>query len=279
MAITKYKPTSPGRRGMSSQDFSTVTKGTPEKKLLEKKTKSGGRNNYGRITSRFRGGGHKQRYRKIDFKRRKTGVPAIVNAIEYDPNRTARIALLFYADGEKSYILAPNSLGVGDTVLSANTADIKPGNCLPLRYIPTGTEVHCVEMKIGGGGQIGRSAGTKVVLMAKEGKWATLRMPSGEMRKVHIDCRASVGSISNSEHANINWGKAGRSRWKGRRPHNRGVTMNPVDHPMGGGEGRSSGGRHPCTPWGKPTKGYRTRHNKRTDGFIIRGRNRKRKGS
>jgi large subunit ribosomal protein L2 len=275
MAIKKYKPTSPGRRGMSSQDFSTVTKSKPEKKLLEKKTSSGGRNNYGRTTSRFRGGGHKQRYRVIDFKRAKKGVPAKVAGIEYDPNRSARIALLFYADGDKSYILAPANLAVGDEVIAANTADIKPGNCLPLRFIPTGTAVHCVELKIGAGGQLGRSAGTAAVLMAKEGSWATLRLPSGEMRKVHIDCRATVGVIGNSDHSNVDWGKAGRTRWKGRRPHNRGVSMNPVDHPMGGGEGRSSGGRHPCTPWGKPTKGYRTRHNKATDQFIVRRRGQK----
>ena len=275
MAIKKYKPTSPGRRGMSSQDFSSVTKGKPEKKLLEKKTRSGGRNNRGRTTSRFRGGGHKKRYRTIDFKRRKTGVPAKVAAIEYDPNRSARIALLHYADGDKSYILAPAKLKVGDEVISANSADIKPGNSLPLRYIPTGTEIHCVELKIGGGAQLVRSAGTRAVLMAKEGKWATLRLPSGEMRKVHIDCRATIGQLGNSEHSNIDWGKAGRMRWRGRRPHNRGVSMNPVDHPMGGGEGRSSGGRHPCTPWGAPTKGYRTRQNKRTDQFIVRRRGRK----
>ena len=275
MAITKFKPTSAGRRGMSSQDFSTVTKGKPEKKLLDKKTSSGGRNNYGRITSRFRGGGHKQRYRKVDFKRNKTGVPAKVAAIEYDPNRTARIALLHYADGEKTYILAPAKLNVGDEIIAANSADIKPGNSLPLRYIPTGTAIHAVELKIGAGGQLGRSAGTVITLMAKEGKWATIRLPSGEMRKVHIDCRATVGTVGNSDHSNIVWGKAGRSRWKGRRPHNRGVTMNPVDHPMGGGEGRSAGGRHPCTPWGKPTKGYRTRQNKRTDKYIVRRRGKK----
>ncbi len=275
MAIIKYKPTSPGRRGMSSRDFSTVTKGTPEKKLLEKQSKSGGRNNYGRTTSRFRGGGHKRRYRKVDFKRRKTGVPARVAAIEYDPNRSARLALLHYVDGEKAYILAPNRLSVGDMVIAANSADIKPGNNLPMRYIPTGTEIHCVELKIGGGAQLGRSAGARVTLMAKEGKWATLRLPSGEMRKVHIDCRATVGTVGNSDHSNVDLGKAGRRRWLGRRPHNRGVSMNPVDHPMGGGEGRSSGGRHPCTPWGMPTKGYRTRHNKSTDKFIVRRRGRK----
>jgi large subunit ribosomal protein L2 len=272
MAIKKYKPTSPGRRGMTSQEFSEVTKSEPEKSLLAHKTATAGRNNHGRVTSRFRGGGHKQRYRVVDFKRKKTGVPATVVGIEYDPNRSARIALLQYADGEKAYILAPQKLGVGDQVVSANTADIKPGNSLPLRYIPVGTEIHAVELKVGRGAQIGRSAGTKVTLMAKEGTWATLRMPSGEMRRVHIDCRATVGSIGNSEHANIQWGKAGRMRWKGIRPHNRGVSMNPVDHPMGGGEGRSSGGRHPCTPWGQKTKGLKTRHNKRTEQFIIRRR-------
>jgi large subunit ribosomal protein L2 len=275
MPIVKYKPTSQGRRGMSSQDFSTITKGKPEKKLLEKKTGTGGRNNYGRITSRFRGGGHKQRLRKIDFKRRKHGVPAKVAGIEYDPNRTARIALLHYADGDKAYILAPQGLEVGAEVIAANSADIKPGNNLPLRYLPTGTAIHCVELKIGAGAQLGRAAGTVITLMAKEGDWATLRMPSGEMRKVHIDCRATVGAVGNSDHSNVEWGKAGRIRWMGRRPHNRGVTMNPVDHPMGGGEGRSSGGRNPTTPWGKPTKGYRTRHNKRTDRFIVRRRNKK----
>ena len=275
MAIRKFKPTSPGRRGMSSQDFSTVTKSKPEKALLEKKSRSGGRNNYGRTTSRFRGGGHKKRYRKIDFKRSKLGVPAKVAAIEYDPNRSARIALLHYADGEKSYILAPNGLTVGDEVVSAKSADIKPGNSLPLRQIPTGTAIHNVELKIGAGGQLGRSAGTAVTLMAKEGKWATLRLPSGEMRKVQLDCRATIGVVGNSDHSNIDWGKAGRSRWRGRRPHNRGVSMNPVDHPMGGGEGRSAGGRHPCTPWGKPTKGYRTRHNKSTQKFIVRRRGKK----
>ncbi|MGE0551048.1 MAG: 50S ribosomal protein L2 [Kofleriaceae bacterium] len=272
MPVKKYKPTSPGRRGMSSQDFTEITKSEPEKSLLAHKPASAGRNNYGRVTSRFRGGGHKQRYRIVDFKRKKTGVPATVVAIEYDPNRSARIALLQYADGEKAYILAPQRLAVGDTVISANTGDIKPGNALPLRYIPIGTEIHAVELKQGRGAQIGRSAGTRVTLMAKEGDWATLRMPSGEMRRVHIDCRATIGSVGNFEHANIEWGKAGRMRWRGIRPHNRGVSMNPVDHPMGGGEGRSSGGRHPCTPWGQKTKGLKTRHNKRTDQFIIRRR-------
>ena len=272
MAIIKYKPTSPGRRGMSSQDFGGITKRTPEKSLVEAQKASGGRNNYGRITSRFRGGGHKRRYRKIDFKRQKTGVPAKVIAIEYDPNRSARLALLQYVDGEKAYILCPQRLAVGDTVVAANSADIKPGNALPLRHIPVGTEVHNVELKVGSGGQLGRAGGAKIVLMAKEGDWATIRMPSGEMRRVSIDCRATVGALSNAEGGNVEWGKAGRIRWLGRRPHQRGVSMNPVDHPMGGGEGRSSGGRHPCTPWGVPTKGFKTRHNKRTDQFIVRRR-------
>jgi large subunit ribosomal protein L2 len=275
MAIQRYKPTSPGRRGMSSQDFASITKKEPEKKLLEKKNSSGGRNSYGRITSRFRGGGHKQRYRVIDFKRAKTGVPAKVLGIEYDPNRSARIALIQFVDGEKAYILAPAKLVVGDEVISANTADIKPGNCLPLRYIPVGTDIHAVELKIGAGAQLGRSAGAKITLMAKEGHWAALRMPSGETRRVHVDCKASIGVMGNSEHGNIEWGKAGRKRWKGIRPHNRGVAMNPVDHPMGGGEGRSSGGRHPCTPWGVPTKGFKTRKNKATDKYIVRRRGKK----
>jgi len=272
MAIRFYKPTSPGRRGMSTQDFGEITKGTPEKSLLEAKPAQSGRNNYGRITSRFRSAGHKKRYRKVDFKRTKTGVPATVLGIEYDPNRSARLALIQYLDGEKAYILAPSKLSVGDQVIAANSADIKPGNTLPLRFIPVGTDVHAVELKVGKGAQVGRSAGTKVTLMAKEGDWATLRMPSGEMRRVHIDCRATIGSIGNSEHGNIQWGKAGRRRWLGIRPHNRGVSMNPVDHPMGGGEGRSSGGRHPCTPWGIKTKGLKTRHNKRTEQFIVRRR-------
>jgi large subunit ribosomal protein L2 len=272
MPIKTYKPTSPGRRGMSSQDFTEITKSTPEKSLVGAKAQVAGRNNHGRITSRFRGGGHKKRLRMVDFKRTKTGVPATVIGIEYDPNRSARLALLQYADGVKAYILAPQKLVVGDVVIAANSADIKPGNTLPLKYIPIGTDVHAVELKPGAGAQIGRSAGTKVTLMAKEGDWGTLRLPSGEMRRVHIDCRATIGQIGNSEHANIQWGKAGRKRWLGMRPHQRGVSMNPVDHPMGGGEGRSSGGRHPCTPWGVKTKGFKTRHNKRTEQFIIRRR-------
>ena len=272
MAIKRYKPTSPGRRGMTSQDFGDITKSEPEKSLLAHKAQKSGRNNHGRVTSRFRGGGHKQRYRVIDFKRLKTGVPATVVGIEYDPNRTARIALLQYADGEKAYILAPQKLGVGDQVISANSADIKPGNNLPMKFIPIGTEIHAVELKQGRGAQIGRSAGARVTLMAKEGDWATLRLPSGEMRRVHIDCRATIGAIGNAEHGNIEWGKAGRKRWMGIRPHQRGVSMNPVDHPMGGGEGRSSGGRHPCSPWGLKAKGQKTRHNKRTQQFIVRDR-------
>jgi len=272
MAIIKYKPTSPGRRGMSTQDFGSITKKTPEKSLLEHRPEKAGRNNHGRITSRFRGGGAKQRYRRVDWKRQKTGVPAKVVGIEYDPNRSARLALLQYADGEKAYILAPARLEVGDQVVSANSADITAGNSLPLRYIPVGTEIHAVELKVGRGAQLGRSAGTKVTLMAKEGDWATIRLPSGEMRRVHIDCRATIGTIGNSEHGNIQWGKAGRKRWLGIRPHNRGVAMNPVDHPMGGGEGRSSGGRHPCSPWGQKSKGLKTRYNKRTDQYIVRRR-------
>jgi len=272
MPIRTVKPTSPARRYLTYVTYEEITKHEPEKSLLAHKSATAGRNNHGRVTSRFRGGGHKQRYRVVDFKRRKTGVPATVLSIEYDPNRSARLALLQYADGEKSYILAPQNLKVGDSVIAANSADIKPGNSLPLRFIPIGTEIHAVELKIGRGAQIGRSAGTKVTLMAKEGDWATLRMPSGEMRRVHIECKATIGQIGNTEHANIQWGKAGRMRWKGIRPHNRGVSMNPVDHPMGGGEGRSSGGRHPCTPWGQKTKGLKTRHNKRTEQFIIRRR-------
>jgi large subunit ribosomal protein L2 len=260
---------------MTSQDFASITKGEPEKSLVEKKNRSGGRNNYGRITSRFRSGGHKRRYRTIDFKRNKTGIPAKVAAIEYDPNRSARIALLQYADGEKAYILAPAQLSVGETLISARSADIKPGNSLPLRYIPAGTEVHAVEQKINGGAQFGRSAGTVITLMAKDGDWATLRMPSGEIRRVHVDCRATIGTVGNAEHQNVEWGKAGRIRWKGRKGHQRGVSMNPVDHPMGGGEGRTSGGRHPCTPWGMPTKGYKTRKNKRTTKYILRRRGQK----
>lgn len=276
MAIRQFKPTSPGRRAYTCSDFRELTATSPEKKLLERKTSSGGRNNYGRVTTRFRGGGHKQRYRLIDFKRGKIGVPAKVAEIEYDPNRSARIALLHYADGEKSYILAPDGLRQGDQVVSSRNADIRPGNCLPLQAIPAGTTIHNVEMRRGKGGQLVRSAGVAAQLMAKDGEYAQVKLPSGEVRKIHILCRATVGQVSNSDHKNIKLGKAGRARWLGRRPHNRGVTMNPVDHPMGGGEGRTSGGRHPCSPWGQLAKGLKTRNNKRTDGMIIK--NRKAKG-
>jgi large subunit ribosomal protein L2 len=272
MGIKSFKPTSPARRYYSVSDFKEITKSEPERALLEKQTSTGGRNNLGRITSRFRGGGHKQRYRLIDFRRDKIGIPALVAAIEYDPNRTARIALLHYADGEKRYILAPDGLAVGSTVVASRHADIKPGNSLTLRSIPPGTAIHNVELKKGKGGQLVRSAGVSAQLMAKDAVWAQVRLPSGEIRKVHLDCRATIGQVSNIDHANISLGKAGRSRWLGRRPHNRGVTMNPVDHPMGGGEGRSSGGRHPCSPWGQLSKGQKTRNNKRTDGMIIRRR-------
>ncbi|WP_437815377.1 50S ribosomal protein L2 [Sorangium sp. So ce1078] len=272
MGIRSFKPTSPARRYYSVSDFKEITKVEPERSLLEQQTSTGGRNNNGRITSRFRGGGHKQRYRIIDFRRDKIGVPAKVAAIEYDPNRTARIALLHYVDGEKRYILAPDGLAVGATLLASRNADIKPGNSLTLRFIPPGTSIHNVEVKKGKGGQLVRSAGVAAQLMAKDGDYAQIRLPSGEIRKVHLDCRATIGQVSNSEHANISLGKAGRSRWLGRRPHNRGVTMNPVDHPMGGGEGRTSGGRHPCSPWGQLAKGLKTRNNKRTDGMIVRRR-------
>ncbi|MFP6683804.1 MAG: 50S ribosomal protein L2 [Polyangiaceae bacterium] len=272
MAIKKYKPTSPSRRFYSSSDFSNITKSTPEKSLLDTQKSTGGRNNHGRITCRFRGGGHKQRYRIIDFKRDKIGVPAKVAAIEYDPNRTARIALLHYVDGEKRYILAPDGLEVGTQIISSMNADIKPGNSLRIRHMPPGTQIHNIEMRKGKGGQMVRSAGTSAQLMAKDRDYGQVRLPSGEIRRIHLDCRATIGQVSNSDHSNINWGKAGRNRWRGRRPHNRGVTMNPVDHPMGGGEGRSSGGRHPCSPWGQLAKGLKTRKNKRTDNMIVRRR-------
>jgi large subunit ribosomal protein L2 len=272
MAIRKYKPTSAGRRSASSSDFAEVTTSSPEKKLLQGLTKSGGRNNNGRITSRFRGGGHKRRYRIIDFKRSKIGVPAQVAEIEYDPNRSARIALLHYVDGVKTYILAPDGLNQGDQVISSKNADIRPGNSLPLSAIPTGTAIHNIEMRLGKGGQLVRSAGVSATLMAKDGEYAQIKLPSSEVRKIHVKCRATIGQVSNSEHKNIKLGKAGRSRWLGRRPHQRGVTMNPVDHPMGGGEGRTSGGRHPCSPWGQLAKGLKTRKNKRTDNMIVKNR-------
>lgn len=272
MAIRKVNPTSPGRRFQTIAKFDEITKSEPEKSLLEPMKKSGGRNNLGRVTAWQRGGGHKRRYRIIDFKRNKENIPAQVASIEYDPNRSAHIALLFYKDGEKRYILAPVGLSVGDMVLSSNDADIKPGNCLRLANIPVGTVVHNVEMKPGKGGQLARSAGSSTQLIAKEGKNAILRLPSTEMRMVPLECRATIGQVGNIDHENLSLGKAGRQRWSGVRPHVRGVAMNPVDHPMGGGEGRSSGGRHPCTPWGIPTKGYRTRVSKPSDKMIIRRR-------
>ena len=275
MAVKAYKPTSPARRFYTDYDFSEVSKKAPERALLEHKTSTGGRNQHGRITSRFRGGGHKRRYRVVDFRRDKIGVPARVAAIEYDPNRTGRLALLHYADGEKRYILAPDGLKVGDSIVASRNADIKPGNSLPLSAIPLGTAIHGIEMKIGKGAQLARSAGVAAQLMAKDGEYAQVRLPSGEIRKIHQDCRATIGQVSNVEHFHMSLGKAGRSRWLGRRPHNRGVTMNPVDHPMGGGEGRSSGGRHPCSPWGQLSKGLKTRNNKRTDGMIIKRRGQK----
>jgi len=279
MAIKKHKPTSPGRRFATWSDRAEVTRSEPEKALVRGITKSGGRNAYGRITSRHRGGGAKRKYRIIDFKRTKDGIPAKVATIEYDPNRTAYIALLHYADGEKRYILAPSRLRVGATVVSGPDADIVVGNALPLRNIPTGTVVHNVELTPGRGGQMGRSAGTSIQLMAKEGERATLRLPSGEMRMVSVDCRATVGTIGNVEHQNIDIGKAGRSRHKGKRPQTRGTAMNPVDHPHGGGEGSTTPGRHPVTPWGVPTLGYRTRKKRKgSDKFIVRGRRRGKKG-
>ncbi|MGI9643930.1 MAG: 50S ribosomal protein L2 [Ilumatobacteraceae bacterium] len=276
MAIRSRKPTSPGRRFQTSSDFSEVTKTTPEKSLLAKKTKTGGRNAHGRKTSRHRGGGHKQQYRVVDFRRVKDHVPAKVAAIEYDPNRTCRIALLHYNDGEKAYILAPRGLGVGDVVESGHGADIKPGNAMALRYIPVGTVVHNVELRPGGGGKIGRSAGIAVQLVAKDGDHATLRMPSTEMRRVLIDCRATVGEVGNAEHELVKIGKAGRNRWRGRRPQTRGVAMNPVDHPLGGGEGRSSGGRPAVSPWGKPEG--RTRNKKKSSQQLIIRRRRSGRG-
>ncbi|MGD8834564.1 MAG: 50S ribosomal protein L2 [Desulfobacteraceae bacterium] len=272
MAVKRVKPTSPGRRFQTYASFEEVTKSTPEKSLVKILKKSGGRNNNGRITLRRRGGGHKRYYRIIDFKRNKDGIPAKVAAIEYDPNRSTRIALLHYADGEKRYILAPVNLNVGDQVMSGPEADIKPGNALPIANIPLGTQIHNIELKLGKGGQIVRSAGTYAQLMAKEDRYALVKLPSGEVRMVLLRCRATIGQLGNVMHENLNAGKAGRTRWKGRRPKVRGVAMNPVDHPMGGGEGRSSGGRHPCSPWGMPSKGYRTRNNKQTDRYIVKRR-------
>ncbi|GAB4375477.1 MAG: 50S ribosomal protein L2 [Acidobacteriota bacterium] len=273
--MKKFKPTSPGRRQMEVNVSSEVTTKTPHKPLLEGKTRSGGRNNRGRVTVWHRGGGHKRRYRVIDFKRDKDGVPGRVATIEYDPNRSANIALINYVDGEKRYILAPAGLQVGQEVISSPDADIVVGNCLPLARIPLGTMVHNVELRPGKGGQLVRSAGASAQILAKEGRYAQLRLPSGEVRSVLIDCRATVGQVGNADHGNVSIGKAGRSRWLGKRPHVRGVAMNPIDHPHGGGEGKSSGGRHPVTPWGVPTKGHKTRNNPRTDRFIVRRRGRK----
>jgi len=275
MVIKRVKPTSPGRRFQTYVSNDEITTSKPEKSLLKIIKKSGGRNAKGRVTARHRGGGHKRYYRVVDFKRDKIGIPARVASIEYDPNRSARIALLNYADGEKRYILAPLNLKVGDQVMAGPDADIKPGNTLPLKNIPLGTHIHNIELRLGKGGQIVRSAGTFAQLMAKEDRYALVKLPSSEVRMVLLNCMATVGQLGNVIHENVDLGKAGRKRWLGRRPKVRGVAMNPVDHPMGGGEGRSSGGRHPCTPWGVPTKGYRTRKNKRTDKFIVKRRSKR----
>jgi large subunit ribosomal protein L2 len=269
MPIKSYKPVTPSRRFMTVLTREDITKDRPEKSLVEGKTSSGGRNNKGQITIRFRGGGHKRLYRVVDFRRDKTGVPARVAAIEYDPNRSARIALLHYVDGEKRYILAPVGLEVGQTVVSGPQADIRPGNALPLENIPAGTTIHNIELRPGKGGQMVRSAGAAAQLVSKEGGMALVKLPSGEVRRVPSNCYATIGQVGNLDHENVSLGKAGRKRWLGRRPHNRGVSMNPIDHPHGGGEGRTSGGRHPVTPWGQPTRGYKTRNNKRTDRFIV----------
>ena len=276
MPVKVYKPTSAGRRNMSVSDFEEITRGKPERSLLiGRANKSGGRNVHGRITSFHRGGGHKRRHRKIDFRREKIDIPAKVAAIEYDPNRSANIALLHYLDGEKRYILAPSGLKVGAEVQSGPTAEMSVGNAIPIANIPLGTQIHAIELKPGKGAQMARSAGTSAQLMAREGKLATLRLPSGEMRMVRVECMATIGQVGNWEHENQRVGKAGRSRWKGKRSNVRGVAMNPVDHPMGGGEGRSSGGRHPCTPWGKPTKGAKTRKNSNSDKYIVKRRGKK----
>jgi len=275
MAIVKTNPTSPGRRFVVKVVSPELHKGAPHEPLLAKKSKTGGRNNKGRITTRHRGGGHKQRYRIVDFKRNKTGIPGKVERIEYDPNRSANIALVLYADGERAYIIAPKGVTAGQQILAADNAPISAGNCLPLRNIPLGSTIHCIELKPGKGAQIARSAGTSAQLVAREGGYATLRLRSGEMRKVSTECRAVIGEVGNSEHSLRSLGKAGAARWRGVRPTVRGVAMNPVDHPHGGGEGRTSGGRHPVSPWGVPTKGYKTRTNKRTDRMIVRDRRRK----
>ena len=272
MPIRTFNPTSAGTRFKTVQTFDEITSTTPHKPLIENLQRTGGRNNHGELTAWWRGGGHKRNYRIIDFKRDKVGIPAKVSTIEYDPNRTARIALLTYADGEKRYILHPVGLKVGDAVLTGANADILPGNCLPLKFIPLGTTVHNVELKPGKGGQIARSAGAGVQVVAKEGQYASLKMPSGELRQISLECYATIGQVGNLDHENVSIGKAGRSRWLGQRPHVRGVAMNPVDHPLGGGEGKTSGGRHPVSPWGMPTKGYKTRNRKTTDQFIVQRR-------
>ncbi|MEM5536673.1 50S ribosomal protein L2 [Neptuniibacter pectenicola] len=275
MAVTKTKPTSAGRRHVVTVTNSELHKGKPHAALVEKKSKSGGRNHHGRITTRHIGGGHKQQYRVIDFRRNKDGIPATIERLEYDPNRSAHIALVVYADGERRYIIAPKGVSAGAKIISGDSVDIKPGNTMPLRNVPVGSVIHCVELKPGKGAQIARSAGTSAQLVAREGAYATLRLRSGEMRKVLVECRATLGEVSNSEHSLRQLGKAGATRWRGVRPTVRGVAMNPVDHPHGGGEGRTSGGRHPVSPWGVPTKGYKTRKNKRTDKLIVRRRNAK----
>jgi len=269
MAIRSYNPTSPGRRFQTIQDYAEITTAKPFKPLTEHLKKSGGRNNHGEITMWWRGGGHRRLYRIIDFKRDKIGIPGKIVTVEYDPNRSARIALVQYADGEKRYILQPVGLKVGDSILAGDTVDILPGNTLPLKNIPLGTQIHNVELRPGKGGQIARSAGSSVQLVAKDGPYASVKMPSGELRRINVECRATVGQVGNIDHENISLGKAGRTRWLGKRPHVRGVAMNPVDHPLGGGEGKTSGGRHPVSPWGVPTKGFKTRNRKATDQFII----------
>ena len=272
MPFRKLKPTSPGTRFQTVPTFEEITTQEPYKPLLEPLHSTGGRNNQGHLTSWWRGGGHKRMYRIVDFKRNKFDIPAKVSTVEYDPNRSARIALLTYADGEKRYILHPVGIKVGDTIISGQNVDILPGNSLPLKNIPLGTLLHNVELRPGKGGQIARSAGSSVQLVAKEGEYASVKMPSGEIRKINMACFATIGQVGNIDHENVSIGKAGRSRWKGQRPHNRGVSMNPVDHPLGGGEGKTSGGRHPVTPWGMPTKGYKTRNSKTTDKFIVQRR-------
>lgn len=275
MAVIKHKPTSPGSRFVVRVRTEGLHKGQPYRGLVEKKNKNGGRNNQGRITKRHTGGGHKQQYRIVDFKRDKTGIPGVVERLEYDPNRTANLFLIKYLDGERRYIIAPKGLAIGDDVISNNTAPIEPGNCMPMKNIPVGTQIHCIELKPGKGAQMIRSAGGSAQLVAKEGVYVTVRLRSGEMRKVHSDCKAVIGEVGNSEHSLASLGKAGASRWRGVRPTVRGVAMNPVDHPHGGGEGRTSGGRHPVSPWGQPTKGYKTRSNKRTESMIVRHRQKK----